>query len=144
MNRNVSCTSRSGIVSEVTAESIAVNIISISACTGCRAKEICSAFERKEKLVFVPNAGQNVQSGDKVNVTMQTVTGLKAVLLAYFMPVIIVAAALLLLLETGTGELCAGIISLVSLAGYYFVIYLVREKLNKQFYFNIEKADKNQ
>jgi sigma-E factor negative regulatory protein RseC len=141
MDRNVSCTSRSGIVSEITAESIAVNIISISGCSGCTAKELCTAFERKEKLIFVPNAGQNVRNGDKVNVTMKVSMGLRAVLLAYFAPVVVVIAMLLFLLERGTGELFAGIISLLSLAGYYFVIYLIREKLKKQFYFNIEKAD---
>ncbi|MDR0726175.1 MAG: SoxR reducing system RseC family protein [Prevotellaceae bacterium] len=141
MDRNVSCTSRSGIVSEITVESIAVNIISISACSGCTAKELCTAFERKEKLIFVPNEGQNVQSGDKVNVTMKVGMGLKAVLLAYFAPAVVVIAILLFLLEAGTDELSAGIISLLSLAGYYLVIYLIREKLKKQFYFNIEKAD---
>jgi sigma-E factor negative regulatory protein RseC len=141
MNRNVSCTGRSGIVSEITAENIAVNIISVSACSGCTAKELCSAFERKEKIIFVPNAGQDVQSGDKVNVMMKISMGMKAVLLAYFMPTVIVIAMLLILLATGTGELYAGLISLLSLAGYYFVIYLIREKLKKQFYFYIEKAD---
>jgi sigma-E factor negative regulatory protein RseC len=141
MDRNVSCTRRSGIVSEITAESIAINIISISACSGCTAKELCTAFERKERLIFVPNGGQNVRCGDKVNVTMKVSMGLKAVLLAYFAPVIVVIAMLLFLLETGTGELFAGIISLSSLAGYYFVIYLFRKKLKKQFYFNVEKAD---
>ncbi|MDR1169856.1 MAG: SoxR reducing system RseC family protein [Prevotellaceae bacterium] len=141
MNRNVSCTSRSGIVSEITTESIAVNIISESACSGCSAKGLCSAFERKEKIISVPNAGQNIQCGDKVNVMMKVSMGMKAVLLAYFMPVIIVTVMLLFLLEMGTGEFHAGIISLVSLAGYYLVIYRVREKLKKQFYFYIEKAD---
>jgi sigma-E factor negative regulatory protein RseC len=141
MNRNVSCTGRSGIVSEITAENIAVNIISVSACSVCTAKELCLAFERKEKIIFVPNAGQDVQSGDKVNVMMKISMGMKAVLLAYFMPTVIVIAMLLLLLEMGVGELYAGLISILSLAGYYFVIYLIREKLDKQFYFYIEKAD---
>jgi sigma-E factor negative regulatory protein RseC len=141
MNGNVSCTSRSGVVSEITTESIAVNIISESACSGCSAKELCSTFERKEKIIFVPNAGQDIQCGDKVNVMMEISMGMKAVLLAYFMPVVIVTMVLLFLLKTGTGEFYAGIISLVSLAGYYFVIYRIREKLKKQFSFYIEKAN---
>jgi sigma-E factor negative regulatory protein RseC len=143
MDRNVSCTSRSGIVSEITTESITVNIISISACSGCTAKELCTAFERKEKFIFVPNNGQNVRSGEKVNVTMKVSMGLKAVLLAYFAPVVVVIAMILFLLETGTNELFAGLVSLLSLAVYYFVIYLIRGKLQKQFYFNIEKQTDN-
>jgi sigma-E factor negative regulatory protein RseC len=141
MNRNVTCSSRSGIVSKITSESIAVNIISVSACSECNARELCSVFERKEKIVVVPNSGQKVQRGDKVNVIMETRMGIKAVMIAYFMPVAVVATALLLLLETGTEELYAGLISLVSLAAYYFVIYLIRKKLMKQFYFYIEKTD---
>jgi sigma-E factor negative regulatory protein RseC len=139
MDRNVSCTSRSGVVSKVTAESIAVNIVSVSACFACRAKELCSAFERKEKIVFVPNTGQKVQCGDKVNVIMETGTGIKAAMLAYFMPAVVVVAILFFLLGTGMEELSAGIISLSSLAGYYFVIYLIRQKLKKHFYLYIEK-----
>ncbi|MDR2286354.1 MAG: SoxR reducing system RseC family protein [Prevotellaceae bacterium] len=140
MNGNVSCISRSGIVSEITVENITVNIISVSACSECRAKEMCSAFERREKIVFVPNTGQDIQCGDKVNVMINISMGIKAVLLAYFMPVIIVVAMLLFLLEAKTGEFYAGVISLISLVGYYFVIYLVRKKLKKQFSFYIEKA----
>ncbi|MDR1895777.1 MAG: SoxR reducing system RseC family protein [Prevotellaceae bacterium] len=141
MNKNVSCSSRSGIVSDITPENIAVNIISMSACAGCHAKELCSAFERKEKAVFVPNIGQRVQSGDKVAVVMQVSMGLKAVLLAYVLPLIFVLMTLLLLLEIGTGEFLSGAISLSSLMVYYFVIFLIRNKLKKQFSFFIEKID---
>jgi sigma-E factor negative regulatory protein RseC len=72
---------------------------------------------------------------------MKADMGMKAVVLAYFAPIIVVIAMLLLLIETGAGELYAGIVSLASLAGYYFVIYLIRDKLRKQFCFYIEKAD---
>ncbi|MDR0385659.1 MAG: SoxR reducing system RseC family protein [Prevotellaceae bacterium] len=140
MDRNISCTSRSGTVSEVTPDNITVNIISVSACSECHAKGLCSAFERREKIIFVPNTGQDIQSGDKVNVIMKVSMGMKAVLLAYFMPVIIVTMMLLLLLGAGAGEFYAGIVSLVSLAGYYLLIYRFRGKLKKQFSFYIEKA----
>jgi sigma-E factor negative regulatory protein RseC len=141
MDRNVSCTSRSGVVSGITSENIAVDIISVSACSACHAKELCSAFERKEKIIFVPNAGQKVRCGDKVNVVIETSMGIKAALLAYVLPVVAVVAILFLLLETGMEELYAGTISLASLTGYYFVIYLFREKLKKHFSLYIEKAD---
>lgn len=72
---------------------------------------------------------------------MEESMGIKAVMLAYFMPTLVVTVLLLFLLEAGTGELYAGVISLLSLVGYYFVIYLIREKLQKQFYFYIEKTD---
>jgi sigma-E factor negative regulatory protein RseC len=141
MDRKVSCISRSGIVSEVTTDNITVNIVNMSACSECTAKELCTTFERKEKTIFVHNSGQNVQPGDAVNVAVKTGVGMKAVLLAYFMPILVITAILLFLLAMGTGELYAGIISVGTLAGYYFVIYLIREKLRKQFYFYIEKAD---
>jgi sigma-E factor negative regulatory protein RseC len=140
MDRNVSCASRSGVVSGITAENIEVNIISMSACSGCHTKGLCTAFEQEAKIISVPNIGQDVQQGDKVNVMMKISMGMKAALLAYLLPVVVVVAALLLMLETGAGELYAGVISLISLAGYYFVIYLIQDKLKKQFSFFIEKV----
>jgi sigma-E factor negative regulatory protein RseC len=139
MNRNVSCTSRSGVVSKVTSENIAVNIVSVSACFSCRAKGLCSAFEQKEKVILVPNTGQQVECGDMVNVSVETGMGIRAALLAWFLPAVVVAATLVLLLDAGIEELPAGIAALSTLAGYYFLIYLIREKLKKQLYIYIEK-----
>lgn len=141
MNKDVSCASRSGVVSNITPENIAVNIISMSACSACHAKGLCSAFEQEEKVIYVPNIGQKIKQGDRVNVFMQTTMGLKAAFIAYILPVAIVIIFLLALIELGINELWAGVASLVSLVLYYFVIYLNQNKLKKQFSFFIEKAD---
>jgi sigma-E factor negative regulatory protein RseC len=115
--------------------------MNMSACGQCHAKAVCNAFEQQEKTVLVPNTGQAVQCGDKVNVAMKTSAGLKATLLAYILPLICVIAALLALLEAGVSELAAATASLATLLLYYVAIYFMRDKFQKQFSFIIEKAD---
>jgi len=141
MSKNVSCASRPGVVYDVTPEEIVVNIISMSACSACHAKGLCSAFEQKEKVIMVPNTGQNVNKGENVNVLTKTSMGLKATFLAYMLPLFIVMIILLSLLGLKAGELIAGTISLGALVVYYFIISLMQDKLKKQFSFYIEKTD---
>ena len=141
-NSNIARVCRSGEVVEILPEHILVDIVSASACEACRAKSICSASEGKRKTLCVPNEGQqNLLPGDRVLVSMRMSTGLKAALLAYFLPAIVALAALLILTEAGVDELAAGAWSLGSLAMYYTMLYLFRNKLNKQFTFSIEKID---
>ncbi|MDR0558621.1 MAG: SoxR reducing system RseC family protein [Prevotellaceae bacterium] len=134
-----SCSKRKGIVSKITDESIAVNIINMSACSACHANGMCQAFERQEKTVYVANTGQQVHDGESVNVVMQTGMGLKAAFFAYFLPVFIVVAVLLILTELGIKEYLTGVISVCFLAVYYCILRLFREKLKNQIHFYIEK-----
>lgn len=138
-NKKVSCSSRLGFVLKITDDKIAVNILNMSACAGCHASIVCSAFEQKEKIVYVPNTGQQVCAGDEVEVRMQTSMGLTAVALAYLLPLAVVVALLIVLSQSGMEEYLAGILALSSLGLYYLVIYLIRNRLKKQFSFYIEK-----
>ncbi|MDR2562653.1 MAG: SoxR reducing system RseC family protein [Prevotellaceae bacterium] len=140
---NIARVCRSGEVVEINPEHILVDIVSESACEACRAKSICSASEGKRKTLCIPRreSRQNLLPGDRVQVSMRMSTGLKAALLAYFLPAMVALAALLLLTEAGADELAAGAWSLGSLAVYYTALYMFRNKLNKQFTFSIEKID---
>ncbi|MDR2465960.1 MAG: SoxR reducing system RseC family protein [Prevotellaceae bacterium] len=137
---NISCSSKSGTVSKVTDETIAVNIMNVSACSTCRVGAACSAFDRKEKIVLVPNIGQGVETGDTVTVSIRKNAGAKAVLLAYVLPLILVVVVLLSLSGAGAGELAAGMGALASLALYYSALYLSGNKLKNQFTFHLEKT----
>lgn len=137
-NKNVSCSSRSGLVLKITDDKIAVNIINMAACAACHASIVCTAFEQKEKIVYVPNTGQQVRAGDEVEVKMQTSMGLTAVMLAYLLPLAVVVVLLIVLSAANIEEYLAGTLALSSLGLYYLVIYLIRNKLKKQFSFYIE------
>lgn len=140
---NISCSGKSGTVSKVTNETIAVNIMNVSACSACRAGEFCSAFDKKEKIILVPNIGQGVATGDRVIVSAGKNAGAKAVLLAYVLPLIIAVVVLLSLSSVGASELVTGTVALASIAAYYSVLYLSGGKLKNQFTFHLEKTIKD-
>jgi sigma-E factor negative regulatory protein RseC len=140
---NISCSSKSGTVSKVTDETVAVNILNVSACSACRVGVACPAFDRKEKIIFVPNTGQGVEAGDRVSVSIRKNAGAKAVLLAYVLPLILVVVVLLSLSGAGVGELVTGTVSLASLALYYPALYLSGNRLKNQFTFHLEKTIKD-
>ena len=64
--------------------------------------------------------------------------GHKAVWLAYVVPLIILVAALLGILSAGGTELLAGLGAIGAVALYYGVIWLMRERLRKEYVFNIK------
>ena len=131
----------SGTVVNVTPTQITVNIVSLSACSGCHAKTFCSAFGQKEKNIIVPNIGQNIKEGDCVNVQMKQSLGMLAVLLAYLVPVAVIIASLLLLSEFAVSEPISAIIVLGILAVYYFILYLFRDKFKKAYNFYLVKTE---
>lgn len=134
-------TRRLGKVESINGNIVGVNISSVSACAACHAKGMCSSADKKDKLIMVPNYGVDYKIGELVNVSIEESLGLKAVLIAYIFPVFIMLVALLLLTNIGINHMIAGITSLVGLLMYYILLYLLRDKLNKEFTFLIEKTE---
>lgn len=139
MNSNREISHR-GRVLEVTPQFTTVEIVSESACSACHAKGLCSLSDSKAKTVLVPTSGwDSFSPGDEVNVILKLTMGYKAVWLAYVVPLFVLVAVLLSLCAFGVNELYAGLISIGTVALYYLVIFLLRNKLNNQYIFKIEK-----
>lgn len=139
MNSNREISHR-GRVLEVTPQFTTVEIISESACSACHAKGLCSLSDSKVKTVLVPASGwDRFSPGDEVNVILKLTMGYKAVWLAYVIPLFVLVAVLLALCAFGVDELHAGLIAIGTVALYYFVIFLLRNKLNNQYIFKLEK-----
>lgn len=131
--------SHRGKVIEITPLVTRVEIISESACSSCHAKGLCSLGESKTKIVELPSRGwYNLSIGQEVEVTLKASMGHKAVWIAYAAPLLILVAALLISLEAGVSELTAGLIAIVSIAIYYFIIWLLRGKLKNEYIFNLK------
>ena len=91
---------------------------------------------RKEKLIEVRGDYPTLHVGDSVTLQGSVRQGLRASLLAYIVPLILMVAALFY----GThlnGEAAGALASLLVLGIYYGVLYLLRNKLGKQFEFSI-------
>ena len=119
---------------------IDVEIVNKSMCAGCHAKSVCAMGDSKDKVITVPyyNDGEYA-IGEEVNVMMEKSMGIKAVWLSYVIPVFILLVFLLTLQGFNLSELWIGLISVGSVALYYLVIYLFRDKIAGGFIFKIDK-----
>ena len=129
-----------GIVEKVDGSHIVVRIVQTSACSACSAKGLCNASESKEKQIDVYEANPSYQIGEEVMVCGTTSMGMRAVLLAFGVPLLILVLALGVSMKlTGEDALLSSGIALVSVVPYYIGIYFCKDKLNRTFSFTIEK-----
>ena len=129
-----------GIVEKVDGAHITVRIVQTSACAACSAKGLCNASESKEKLIDVYEMNPFYQIGEEVVICGTTSMGMRAVLLAFGVPLLIVMIALGISMKmTDDNALFSSCIALLSVIPYYIVIYASNEKLNRTFSFTIEK-----
>ena len=113
-----------------------IEIIAESACATCHAKGLCGLGEEKVKQVQVrTSAWTPRQVGDEVEVVLKKSMGYKAVFIAYGLPLVVLFAALMLLGALGVGELWAGLGALGAVAVCYFVLFLFRNKISKDYSF---------
>ena len=129
-----------GIVENINGSRLKVKIVQSSACSACSVKGHCSASETKEKIIDVYNKN-NVpcQVGERVMIVGTTSMGMKAVLLAFVLPVIVLLLALIISLKlTGGDEAVSALVSLGTLVPYYLIIYICRNRLSRSFMFILE------
>ena len=113
-----------------------IEIIAESACASCHAKGLCGLGEEKVKQIQVrTSAWTPRQVGDEVEVVLKKSMGYKAVFIAYGLPLVVLFAALMLLGALGVGELWAGLGALGAVALCYFVLFLFRNKISKDYSF---------
>ena len=129
-----------GIVEKIDGSHIVVRIVQTSACSACSAKGLCNASESKEKQIDVYEANPSYQIGEEVMVCGTTSMGMRAVLLAFGVPLLILVLALGVSMKlTSEDALLSSGIALVSVVPYYIAIYFCKDKLNRTFSFTIEK-----
>lgn len=125
--------SHKGVVVAADGCKIKVQIESVSACAACHAKGMCTLSDKEDKLIDIesPKAADK-KVGDVVTVVVTQQRGMQAVVLAYIIPAMIVILSLVALLNI-VSEPVAIILSLLSLAVYYVILYLFRNKINSKF-----------
>ena len=129
-----------GIVEKIEGSHVVVRIVHTSACSACSAKGLCNASESKEKQIDVYEVNPSYRIGEEVMLCGSTSMGMRAVLLAFGIPVLLLLAALFITMRVTDGDaLLSSIVALLAVIPYYLVIYLMKDKLNKTFSFVIEK-----
>ena len=126
-----------GVVENIGADGLTVRILQASACSSCEARKLCRSSESKEKLVEVKGHYPTLQVGDSVILCGSVRQGLRASVLAYVVPLVLMLVSLF----AGTrlwGEKAGALVALLTLALYYGVLFLLKDKLGKHFTFRIE------
>lgn len=118
---------------------VRVMIESMSACAACHAKGMCTLSDKEDKIIDIKvsaDRAAKLNVGDEVVVAVSQQRGMQAVLLAYILPAILVVLSLILLLKL-LPEPLAILSALAVLGGYYYVLYLFRNKLDAKFIMSI-------
>jgi len=136
----VETVNHSGRVLSSDAKSVTVEIVSESACGACHAKGLCGVGEQKVKTLVVPKPPfEEYAPGEQVEVALKASMGHKAVWIAYVLPLVVLLSFLFFFLKAGRSELAAGLLGIVAVAAYYFVIWLLRDSLRDSYVFTISK-----
>lgn len=129
-----------GRIVEMTPEFTTVEIVSSSACSACHAKGLCGVSEEVTKAISVPTDPYATwKTGDEVYVILKQTMGLKAVWISYVIPLLILMILVLSLSAVSVHEVYTGLVSVGGVALYYLIIYLLRDRLAKDFVFYLKE-----
>lgn len=117
-----------------------VRIAQTSACAACHAAKMCMASESREKRIEARMV-EPMNVGDEVEVIVREQAGWLAVLLAYVLPFVLLVAAVAVFGQLGWSEVQAGTAALLSVAVYYVILRMFRDKLQRQFTFWVRKIN---
>ena len=128
----------SGKIVDITPDFTTVQIIASSACSERHAKGLCGMSEEQEKIIMLPTDPYTPrQVGEEVQVKTKMTMGLKAVWISYVIPLVILMILILSLSSVIGNEYLRGAVAIAGVGIYYFIIWLLRDKLSDQFEFYI-------
>ena len=124
---------------EMTPDFTTVEILVSSACSECHAKGMCGMSEDEQKIIMLPTDPYSTYNvGDEVQVCTKMTMGLKAAWISYAIPLLILMILILTLSAFWESEVIVGAASVGGVALYYFIIWLLRGKLQNEFVFYIK------
>jgi sigma-E factor negative regulatory protein RseC len=127
-----------GKVIDINPDFTTVQIMVSSACSECHAKGLCGMSEMEEKVIMVPTDPYEPRKiGDIVLVKTKMTMGLKAVWISYVIPLAVLMILILSLSAVIENEFLRGGIAIAGVGLYYFVIWLLKDRLSDQFEFYI-------
>ena len=130
-----------GVVERIEGKIVYVRIVQQSACSGCHAQAMCSASEKKDKIIEVPDRSGAFRPQEEVLIEGQSSMGLKAVFLAFVLPLVLILAAVILGNQLRWKETASALAGLILLFFYYGILYVLRDKLKKRFIFTLKKLN---
>lgn len=130
----------SGIVKSIADGCIKVQIVQTSACAACKVASHCNASESKVKIVDVFTRDTNMyQIGQEVTVWASKDVANRALLLGFGAPFLLLICVLMIALKVLGDEGLAALTALASLVPYYLALWVMKDRIQQQISFNIDK-----
>ena len=129
----------SGVIQDITPETIKVSLLNVSGCSTCHTKATCSVSDVDNKVIDVVNTDKGFKKGDIVKIAFEKSLGPLALFIGYIMPFIMLILILIVSWSITKDEAISGIVSLCSVAVYYMGLTFFRRKLSSTFTFRILK-----
>lgn len=131
---------KEGIVRAIHENSIDVEIIISSACSGCHAKSICMPSDQKQEIISAKSLyGEKFEIGEKVELVLSNTSANKAVIFAYVIPFIQLMITLIACYIIFHSELIGVIASIASVGIYYIILKAFKKKFDEEFTFFVKK-----
>jgi positive regulator of sigma E activity len=135
------CIEQKGTVEEITSHYIRVKTRRDVLCGHCNAQGICYMGDGAERIIEINNFTSDIKLGDTVGITISRGMGNKAIVLGYLVPFLILVGTLLMLSQVGLEEWLTGVLSISALIPYFFMLFLLRNRLRKTFRFSARKKE---
>jgi len=126
------------VVTDVRPGILQVEIRDETVCSACSAQKSCCMSGNREKRLEIPFTSGDYRLGDTVTIEGKASMGLKAVFIAFILPLILVLLTLSVATSMKIDEGQTAIISLSSLVLYYLGLYFFRNKFKQTFTFTIK------
>lgn len=126
-------------VKEVRAKSVIVSMTQMSACSGCHAKDLCTASDSKEREMEIKGSYPEVQIGDTVMIEGSQSIGWWAILYSFVLPIILLIVVLTTASGFGLSELYMALLAFGTIAIYFLILKALDKKIAKKFDFSIRK-----
>lgn len=133
-----------GEVVRVDGDRVFVRMTVNSACGSCSARQACGVSESADKIVEVKTSSASQYAiGEDVEVALASNSmGAKSVVWAYVIPFVVMCVVLVGATLLGLSEGISLVVTLLSVAMYYVVLYMMRDKLEQTINFIIIKQTK--
>lgn len=127
-----------GVVVGVGHGTVSVRIAACGACGACGAADVCGRREGSMKTVVVRYEGDDIGVGSVVDVAASDADRLRAVVLAFVVPLATMLAALFTAFVLTVSEFFSVVAGLTALLLYYLVLYIFRIRLCGCFRLHVE------
>ena len=131
---------REGVIRAIDGDSLQVEVVVSSACSGCHAKSICIPSDRRQEIITVENTRhEDYHVGETVELLLETSAGNKAVVLAYVLPLLVLLVLLFGCYALTHKELLSVGVGMLGVVIYYLILKSAGKSLDRKITFGVRK-----